>query len=111
MRDYTGPRKFCEVSPVRADGLCIGCPKLMGNRLEGTSNIKVIFCKAMFKEEKNGRLGSAVRNADSFLLFLFFDRGRDVERGLRPPCSRRLGGDVSALSLSIRNLCMHGQLG
>ena len=36
--------KFSDTSSVRADGLCIGSPRLVGGRKTGNSNMQEFFC-------------------------------------------------------------------
>ena len=40
--------KFGEGSSIRADWLCIGCPKLVGIRKEGNSNRGLFFCSSLY---------------------------------------------------------------
>ena len=46
---YTGSSKknlakFSDTCSVRADGLCIGSPRLVGGRKAGNSNMQEFFC-------------------------------------------------------------------
>ena len=40
--------KFGEGNSVSAGWLCIGCPKLMGSRKEGNSNMGHFFCRSLY---------------------------------------------------------------
>ena len=40
--------KFSDTCSVRADGLCIGCPRLVGWRLAGNSNMLEFFCTTLY---------------------------------------------------------------
>ena len=42
------PAKFSDTCSVRADGLCIGCPKLVGSRKAGISNLQEFFCSTLY---------------------------------------------------------------
>ena len=41
--------KFREESSVRADWLCISCPKFMGWRKAGNSNRGLLFCMGLYR--------------------------------------------------------------
>merc|ERR1712117_876655 len=43
------PAKFSDTCSVRADGLCIGCPKLVGSSKAGNSNMQELFCSTLCK--------------------------------------------------------------
>ena len=50
---YTGlskkvPAKFSDTCSVRADGLCIGSPRLVGGRKAGNSNVQEFFCTTLY---------------------------------------------------------------
>ena len=42
------PAKFSDTCSVRADGLCIGCPQLVGRRKAGNSNMQELFCSTLY---------------------------------------------------------------
>ena len=39
--------KFSDTCSVRADGLCIGCPRLVGRRKAANSNMLEFFCTTL----------------------------------------------------------------
>ena len=41
------PAKFSDTCSVRAGGLCIGCPKLVGSINAGNSNMQEFFCSTL----------------------------------------------------------------
>ena len=41
--------KFSDTCSVRADGLCIGSPRLVGGRKAGNSNMQEFFCTTLYK--------------------------------------------------------------
>ena len=50
---YTGsrkknPAKFSDTCSVRADGLCNGCPQLVGSSKAGNSNMQELFCSTLY---------------------------------------------------------------
>ena len=54
VQRYTGlskkvPAKFSDPCYIRADGLCIGCPKLVGSRKAGYSNMQELFCSTLYR--------------------------------------------------------------
>ena len=40
--------KFSDTCSVRADGLCIGCPRLVGRRKAANSNMLEFFCTTLY---------------------------------------------------------------
>ena len=40
--------KFSDTCSVRADGLCIGSPRLVGGRKAGNSNMQEFFCTMLY---------------------------------------------------------------
>ena len=40
--------KFCNTCSVRADGLCISSPRLVGGRKAGNSNMQDFFCTTLY---------------------------------------------------------------
>ena len=40
--------KFSDTCSVRADGLCIGSPRLVGGRKVGNSNMQEFFCTTLY---------------------------------------------------------------
>ena len=40
--------KFSDTCSVRADGLCIGSPRLVGGRKAGNSNMQDLFCTTLY---------------------------------------------------------------
>ena len=42
------PAKFSDTCSVRADGLCIGCPKLVGSKKAANSNMQEFFCSTLY---------------------------------------------------------------
>ena len=40
--------KFSDTCSVRADGLCIGSPRLVGGRKAGNSNVQEFFCTSLY---------------------------------------------------------------
>ena len=43
------PAKFSDTCSVRADGLCIGCPTLVGSRQAGNLNMREFFRSSLYK--------------------------------------------------------------
>ena len=41
--------KFSDTCSVRADGLCIGCPRLVGRRKAANSNMLEFFCTTLYR--------------------------------------------------------------
>ena len=47
--EQINPAKFSDTCSMRADGLCIGSPRLVGWRKAGNSNLQELFCTTLHK--------------------------------------------------------------